>query len=86
MARTTIGAVNLPTMNMINHLKKLPAIISMRYVELIMNEELLRFQLLFETQSDFKAKYSAFSPCFEAIVLSKIFNPDLDVQDNLRQK
>ena len=121
MARTSIRSIFMPTMDTILHMKTVPGIVSIRDAEEYVQQELVRYQNLFDKLSEFRATYQAFSPdnalgvmgsfvrvtplaakvgdmaflcvcadayqsyiCVETIVLSMVFNPDLNVLDILR--
>ena len=62
MPRTSIGAVFMPTMDTILHMKMVPDIVTVRQAEEFVQEELICYQLLFDKPEEFRATYLAFSP------------------------
>ena len=62
LARTSISAIFMPTMDTILHMKTAPGIVTIRDAEEKVHEELVCYQLLFDKQDEFRATYPAFSP------------------------
>ena len=121
--RTSLGAIYMPTMELINHMKRCPLIVTMEDADNHVEEALVRYETLFDQPYEFLTAYPAISPmdalevmesfvrvtplatkvgdmtflcvcadayqsyaCVESLVLSMLFNPDLEVPDNLREK
>ena len=122
-ARTNLGAVFIPTTDLLMRMKLAPEIDTLEKAYNYAGEALALYEALFDTPDQFRIDHPAMSPmhllqvmesfvrvvplatkvgemeflcvcadayqcyaCVEALVLTMLFNPNLNVPDNLREK
>ena len=60
--QTSLGAIYMPTMELINHMKRCPLVVTMEDAANFVEEALVRYETLFDQPNEFLTAYPAISP------------------------